>query len=209
MQRLAETDPAAAERLRVFDHRDFEELYDYENDPDALNNLINNPEYQEELERLRKALENWMAQTGDPMLPVYRNRHDKKFVDAYIKRVQQESDDRRKGKGKKQAKGGKAKQQNLLTLHTPAQVDAGSSVTISIDHTIPAKLGEQVVQVTLKFGATGKDRQLLKAAGTGTLNATFKIPSTVPGGSVQFAAFVGATYNNSLGHIVSKPIPVK
>ena len=44
MQRLAAIDPEAAERLRLFDYRDPEELYDYENDPDALNNLIDNPE---------------------------------------------------------------------------------------------------------------------------------------------------------------------
>jgi len=98
MKRLSDTDPAVAERLRIFDYRDIEEFYDYEKDPDALNNLINSPEHKQEIERLQKELEEWMVRTGDPVLPVFRARHDKAFVADYMKRVQQEADGRRASK---------------------------------------------------------------------------------------------------------------
>ena len=42
-----------------------EELYDSENDPHMINNLANNQEYKEVLERMRKALHNWMIETRD------------------------------------------------------------------------------------------------------------------------------------------------
>ncbi|MEL7338800.1 MAG: sulfatase-like hydrolase/transferase, partial [Planctomycetota bacterium] len=41
MKMVAETDPAIAKRLELFRHGVVEEFYDYQNDPDALVNLIN------------------------------------------------------------------------------------------------------------------------------------------------------------------------
>ena len=41
------------------------ELYDLKADPHEINNLAGNPEYEEELNRLRVALESWYEQVGD------------------------------------------------------------------------------------------------------------------------------------------------
>ena len=46
MQEAAIKDKGLAARLHLFEYRVREEFYDYENDPDALHNLINDPKYQ-------------------------------------------------------------------------------------------------------------------------------------------------------------------
>jgi len=50
---------------RFFEPRKCEELYDIENDPYELNNLVGNPEYEEVLKRMRKANSEWMIETKD------------------------------------------------------------------------------------------------------------------------------------------------
>jgi len=45
-----------------------EELYDLENDPQELNNLASNPDYNKQLKQMRKALYKWMDETNDPGL---------------------------------------------------------------------------------------------------------------------------------------------
>jgi hypothetical protein len=42
-----------------------EELYDLQADPDEINNLAQNPEYQEVLHRLRGALDQWITGSND------------------------------------------------------------------------------------------------------------------------------------------------
>ncbi len=42
-----------------------EELYDSEHDSHMINNLVDNPEYEEVLERMRRVLHNWMVETRD------------------------------------------------------------------------------------------------------------------------------------------------
>ena len=76
MAELAETDEAIAARHDLYQHRVLEELYDIENDPNCLENLIDNPEYQPELEKLRETLDAWMVETDDHILNVFRNRDD-------------------------------------------------------------------------------------------------------------------------------------
>lgn len=49
----------------LFQTRPSEELYDVKKDPWEINNLVDNPEYQNHLNRLRKALEQWMQQIED------------------------------------------------------------------------------------------------------------------------------------------------
>jgi len=48
--------------------RPMEELYDLEKDPDEMNNLINDSEYNEILFDLRTKLNDWMVKTNDPLL---------------------------------------------------------------------------------------------------------------------------------------------
>jgi len=45
--------------------RPYEELFDIENDPDQLLNLASSPEYQTELQEMRRLLNNWRLNTGD------------------------------------------------------------------------------------------------------------------------------------------------
>ncbi len=95
MQQLAETDPAVAVRVELFDLRVLEEFYDYEQDPDALHNLIDDPRYQQDIERLRRELEQWMVQTQDHALDAFRQRADRAAVEDYAARVQAQADARR------------------------------------------------------------------------------------------------------------------
>lgn len=85
MKMAGETNEAIAARVGFFNHRVVEELYDYEKDPDALNNLIANPEYADIVERLRGELEVHMEQAGDPALDVFRNRDSQEKRQAFIK----------------------------------------------------------------------------------------------------------------------------
>jgi hypothetical protein len=55
-------DPAAA---RWFEPRSPEELYDTRNDPHEIRNLARDPEHAATLDRLRSALDGWLARTED------------------------------------------------------------------------------------------------------------------------------------------------
>ncbi|MEX0614133.1 MAG: sulfatase [Pirellulales bacterium] len=94
MQEVAQSDPAIAKRLDLFGHRVVEELYDVENDPDCLKNLIDDPAQGNELAKLREALEAWMVKTRDPMLTVFRERSNPAAREAYMQSVEQEAAER-------------------------------------------------------------------------------------------------------------------
>jgi len=76
MNVAAKTDKEIAERVKMFRYRTLEELYDMENDPDCLVNLVDNPEQKKTLERLCGEMAAWMKRTGDPLLPAFEKRHD-------------------------------------------------------------------------------------------------------------------------------------
>jgi N-sulfoglucosamine sulfohydrolase len=124
LKKLAETDAAVAARVELFDHRVLEEFYDYEQDPDALHNLIDDPRYQSEINRLRGQLERWMVETGDHAWSAFQQRGDRAAVEAYASRVQAEADARRNPPRSKSpmrkkagnAKQGRAKQQQQLKI---------------------------------------------------------------------------------------------
>lgn len=116
----AKTEPAIAARLDLFQHRVPEELYCYATDPDALQNLVDNPAHRAERDRLVATLEAWMADTHDPMLPVLQGRDSPAIREAFMKAQEKESADRRAAKGKsakgkstKPAKAGKRKARAL------------------------------------------------------------------------------------------------
>ncbi len=94
IKQLAKTDKAMARRLDEFDHRVVEELYDVEEDPDCLTNLINDPAHQNDVVTLRKTLEQWMEKTADPALESLRHRDDPSVREAYMQRIEKESADR-------------------------------------------------------------------------------------------------------------------
>lgn len=74
MKRAAESDKEIAARVNLFLYRVPEEFYDFENDPDGLENLIHHPEYQEQVSRHRVMLLDWMKETGDPALKAFGDR---------------------------------------------------------------------------------------------------------------------------------------
>jgi N-sulfoglucosamine sulfohydrolase len=72
MRRAAATDPAIAARVKLFQYRVPEELYDYEKDPDALHNLVDDPQYAPVLQRQRQRMLEHLSSTEDPLLPSFR-----------------------------------------------------------------------------------------------------------------------------------------
>ena len=94
-------------------------------------------------------------------------------------------------------------------MQAPKQVTAGSTVTVIVNHKIPPKLGEQLIHVTLKADKTKRiERKVLKAKGTGKLEASFKVPESTSGKTIQFAVFIGEEYQQCLQHLTSKPVTV-
>jgi hypothetical protein len=53
------------EQSAWFEPRPAEELYDTHADPDEVNNLADDPAYNDELERMRSALDAWLRRTPD------------------------------------------------------------------------------------------------------------------------------------------------
>lgn len=72
MVAAASDDPFIASRVRTFDYRTPEELYDLRTDPHVLKNLIEKSEYREAAQRMRQALAERMAASKDPMLEAFR-----------------------------------------------------------------------------------------------------------------------------------------
>jgi N-sulfoglucosamine sulfohydrolase len=88
MEIAAATDPAVAERVKMFRLRSTEELYDLATDPDGLTNLVQEPAHRKRVETARKELEQWMVKTKDPLLKVFQNRNSpalmlSSFYEAY------------------------------------------------------------------------------------------------------------------------------
>ncbi len=66
MQKAAAGNSIIAARVRLFLYRTPEELYDYDSDPDARHNLIDEPAHQQTVQRLRERLRKHMTATNDP-----------------------------------------------------------------------------------------------------------------------------------------------
>ncbi len=87
MTEAAEDSEDIAARVQLFLYRVPEEFYDFRNDPDALVNLIDYPDYQDEINKLREELENWMLKTGDPALEAFRLRNSREKLDCFLKQM--------------------------------------------------------------------------------------------------------------------------
>ena len=74
MRRAAKTNPRIAARVTLFQYRVPEEFYDYENDPAALHNLIDDPRDRDTINRFRTRMRKRMRRLGDPLLPVFRKQ---------------------------------------------------------------------------------------------------------------------------------------
>lgn len=71
MEQAAEADAGIRERLRHFQYRTREELYDYRTDSNAKTNLIANADQAGRVAQMRQMLQEHMRTTGDPELGAY------------------------------------------------------------------------------------------------------------------------------------------
>jgi len=74
MQAAAKTDEQIAARVRLFRYRVPQEFYDFEKDPCARKNLIDDPAYQAEIKKLQTEMLNIMTSTDDPLLDQFKKR---------------------------------------------------------------------------------------------------------------------------------------
>ncbi|WP_242084856.1 sulfatase-like hydrolase/transferase [Aestuariivivens sediminis] len=84
MKALAVNDTVTERRFKNWVFRATEELYDYANDPNALNNLIDDPKYQDVLVELREKLMVQLKVTNDYVLPAFENKNDKAFLNDWM-----------------------------------------------------------------------------------------------------------------------------
>jgi N-sulfoglucosamine sulfohydrolase len=197
-------------------------LFNYATDPDATNNLVNDPQYKVQYEALTKALEDWMVRTQDPMLDVFRNSQDAAIREAYMEKVMQAAADRAKPNRKKQtakkttaavqrakqdAVGKGAKQDETLSVAAPANVQPGTDLEVSIVYQLLAGKGSQLLNVTLKSASNERiERRVLKIAGSGQETMKFSVPTDLSTKHLTIAAFVGEDFNKSQQRYNSPPI---
>ncbi|MFT7485140.1 MAG: N-sulfoglucosamine sulfohydrolase, partial [Candidatus Paceibacteria bacterium] len=84
MRAAAPTDAAIAQRLELLERRVLEELFDFVEDPQALENRIDDPTLSADLEDLREKLESWMIRYKDPALTAFRMRNSPEVLDAFL-----------------------------------------------------------------------------------------------------------------------------
>lgn len=96
MRKLSNADENIKKRFDFWVYRAVEELYDYENDPNAMNNLIDDPEYKDVVEKLRKELQSQMEKTNDYVLDAFVNRADKPYLNTWMQDQLDEATVRRK-----------------------------------------------------------------------------------------------------------------
>lgn len=211
MARLAPTDSAIAARLRLFDYRTVEEFYDCANDPDAIHNLIGDARYAREIDRMRKILERWMVATSDHCLEAFQNRHDPETMEKYVRDLELESQ-RRRATGRNAQPPANQHRSNvkIISLSAPRFARRGQTVTVTVNHKIPAALGEQLLHVTLKEQAGKRiERKVVKCGGIGALKLSFAVPDEAALKKVVFAAFIGKDYPSCLQRVVSRPLAVR
>ena len=84
MQSASKNDPAIAARIAMFRYRVAEEFYDLKADPNCLNNLIDSADHAAIIKTLQDKLVIQMQATGDPMLPAFQHRTNRKTVDKIL-----------------------------------------------------------------------------------------------------------------------------
>lgn len=84
MVEAAESDQSIARRVELYRYRVPEELYNWQEDPDGLNNLVNDPAYADELKKLRGKMLEMMQRYHDPAYDAYRNRGESGVVRAFM-----------------------------------------------------------------------------------------------------------------------------
>jgi N-sulfoglucosamine sulfohydrolase len=91
MQKAALKDKEIESRVRLFSYRVPEEFYHLEQDPDALENLIEDPRFSDEIEVFRKRLEAYLTETGDPALEAYHQRENQEEIARFMQEQRKRS----------------------------------------------------------------------------------------------------------------------
>ncbi len=91
MQKAALNDKKIEFRVRLFAYRTPEEFYHLKQDPDALENLIQNPRFLDEIDIFRKMLEKHMEETGDPALEAFRHRKNPDEIARFMREQRNKS----------------------------------------------------------------------------------------------------------------------
>jgi len=52
---------------------DLDELYDMQNDPDEMNNLINDPKHKRIVDEMNTKMFDWLEETGGMLIPLRRD----------------------------------------------------------------------------------------------------------------------------------------
>lgn len=222
MVKRAADEPAIAARLQLFDHRVVAELYDVQSDPNCLVNLIDDPDHQQQVERLRKQLVAELQRIDDPVAPVLAKHDDLAVRSAYMALQDEYSRKAREARQKKKAaaaaKQSQAKKlRNAIALVVSEPATKGETYHVVVRHKIPNELGKQKLHVTLKAASIDPKvkpdrrihREVVEVAGSGETTIKFDIPSTDKLQAIRFAAFIGKDYQSNLQHIGSDLIPVK
>jgi N-sulfoglucosamine sulfohydrolase len=88
MVKAAQDDPEIAKRVELFKHRVPEEYYDFNNDPDALHNLISDPAYADKIQKFRARMLEVMNTCNDPALQAFRNRDKTGVIKDFMQKQQ-------------------------------------------------------------------------------------------------------------------------
>jgi N-sulfoglucosamine sulfohydrolase len=84
MVEAAETDPDIAKRVELYKYRVPEELYNLKEDPDGLNNLVEDPAYAHVLNEFRGKMLEMMKKYNDPAWEAYRDRDQPGVIEAFM-----------------------------------------------------------------------------------------------------------------------------
>ena len=83
----SESEQKTKQRTNFFLKRTHEEFYNFKDDPNALNNLIDDPKYVTQLDELRKKIEECMDDSNDPAAITFKNRYDQGRCEKLIKEM--------------------------------------------------------------------------------------------------------------------------
>lgn len=214
MKVLADQDAAINRRLQLFDHRELEEFYCTEKDPDCLENLIGHTEYQKQINDLRNTLGNALNVLGDPVASLISEEIQHDVVEAFMvvedKRAKERQIQRRKSRAAKNQSATKSEACSVKIKSDPIPW-AGKPWKVRVFHDLPRALGSQSLHVTLKradisAGGGSQDRierKVLTVEGKGVAEVSFIIPQQIDVTRVQVAAFVGDDFSHHLAYVRS------
>ena len=116
MKKLSLSNKEVQKRFDFWKLRIVEEFYDYEKDPDALNNLIDDPAYKEKIDAFRNQLMLQMKKTKDYVLVAFQNRDDKSYLNEWMKEQISEAEIRMNTIKWKRPRNGKGSTKNNTNL---------------------------------------------------------------------------------------------